>query len=171
MAYLNKEQYERRQQNAINRNNNNIAIAIENGMTEEQAELIAELCGRRHELHTNLEHLATTSGYNNIERGLIRLNARMVEEGLPQVACIPIDEGEFIEIYSMDSILEDPESFDFDEPMPEEGTDEYYSWYNERLFEGISEWDKINDGIEHYLADIDKKYGTKFCPTGAQRIF
>lgn len=32
------------------------------------------------------------------------------------------------------------------------------------------EWENLNGNIEKYLAMIDKKYGTSWCPTGALRV-
>lgn len=54
MAYLNKEQYEYRREAAATRNLKNEQTAIENGMTENQADLISRLCSLRHEYHCNL---------------------------------------------------------------------------------------------------------------------
>ena len=32
------------------------------------------------------------------------------------------------------------------------------------------QWSEVNNKIEKYLLSIDKKYGTKWCPTGIQRM-
>lgn len=56
MAYLNKEQYEYRHETAAARNAKNESIAVENGMTKEQADMISRLCSLRHELHTNIDN-------------------------------------------------------------------------------------------------------------------
>lgn len=51
MAYLNQKQYDYRRESAAARNLNNEEIAVEHGMSEEQAALISRLCAVRHEFH------------------------------------------------------------------------------------------------------------------------
>lgn len=54
MAYLTKEQYEYRRESAARRNIHSVAVAVEHGMTEKEAELICELCSTRHEMLCNI---------------------------------------------------------------------------------------------------------------------
>lgn len=171
MAYLTKEQYEYRREAAASRAAENREIAIENGMTEEQANLISELCSLRHELHTNMDDLVTGNDNNRIEKRLIRLNSEIRESGLTPMSHIPSYEGYFIDIESMAMLEEDAASDYCDYSAPESGTDEWDEWYDENYSRIYDEWSEIHSGIESYLAEIDEKYGTHFKPTGALRIF
>lgn len=51
MAYYPKEIYEAKERWALNKQEENIDKAIENGATKEQAEAIARLCSDRHYIH------------------------------------------------------------------------------------------------------------------------
>lgn len=57
MAYLNKQQYGYRRESAAARNLNNEEIAVQNGMTSDQAELISKLCAIRHDFHCNIDSI------------------------------------------------------------------------------------------------------------------
>lgn len=163
MAYLNKEQYAYRREAAARRAADNEAIAVEHGMTEEQAELISRLCSLRHELHSNMDEVTKGDGNLDIKGRLVELAREIDEAGLPQVPCIPIAEGDYIDIDSIDDLLEYGE-------WPESGTDEWQEKYDDEYFRIHDELSDLNNEIEKYLAGIDKQYGTKWCPTGALRI-
>ncbi len=163
MAKLTKEQYAYRRESAARRNADNEAIAVEHGMTEEQAELISKLCTLRHELHSNMDKVASNDSQLNIKGQLVELAREIDEAGLPQVPCIPIAEGAYIDIDSLDELLEYGE-------WPESGTDEWQEKYDDEDFRIYNELSNLNKEIEKYLAEIDRQYGTKWCPTGALRI-
>lgn len=171
MAYLNKRQYEYRENAAAERNFKNGEIAMENGMTEEQADLIKELCSLRHELHTNMDALVKGNDNNRIEKRLIRLNDEIRQSGLTPISCIPAYEGEFIDIDSIEMLTDDAYSEYCDYEIPESGTKEWQDWYDREYYRIYDEWSEIHEGIENYLREIDNQYGTKFCPTGALRIY
>ena len=60
---------------------------------------------------------------------------------------------------------------DYADDIPEDHDgEEYLAWYYENKSRIVSELLQANNEIELYLADIDKKYGTSFCPTGSLRI-
>lgn len=61
MAHLNQKQYDYRRESAAARNSTNEEIAVQNGMSEEQAELISKLCAIRHEFHCNMDSLTKSS--------------------------------------------------------------------------------------------------------------
>lgn len=163
MAYLNKEQYAYRREAAARRAADNEAIAVEHGMTEEQAELISRLCSLRHELHSNMDEVTNGDGNLDIKGRLVECAREIDESGLPQVPCIPIAEGDYIDIDSIDELLEYGE-------WPESGTDEWQEKYDDEYFRIYGELSDLNDEIEKYLAEIDRLYGTSWCPTGALRI-
>ena len=163
MAYLKKEQYEYRRESAARRAAENEEIAVEHGMTEEQAELISELCRLRHELHTNMDAVTINDSNLNIKKELVGIARQIDESGLPQVPCIPIAEGDYIDIDDIDELFEC-------EKWPDSGTQEWQDKYDDEYHRIYGELEQLNKDIEAYLADIDKQYGTHWCPTGALRI-
>jgi len=163
MAYLNKEQYAYRRESAERRNADNEAVAVEHGMTEEQAGLISDLCRLRHELHTNMDAV-TRSDDLRIKAQLVVANAAIKESGLTPVPCIPTGDGDYIDIDDIDELLEI-------EDWPESGTDEWQEKWNEEYSRIYDELEQLNSDIEKYLAEIDRQYGTAWCPSGALRIF
>lgn len=164
MAYLNKEQYAYRRESAARRNADNEVVAVEHGMTGEQAELISDLCRLRHELHTNMDRVTRSDTDLRIKAQLVAANAAIKESGLTPVPCIPTDEGDYIDIDDIDLLQEIEE-------WPESGTDEWQEKWNEEYSRIYDELEQLNSDIEHYLADIDRQYGTAWCPSGALRIF
>ena len=163
MAYLKKEQYEYREKAAARRAADNEQIAVEHGMTEEQAELISELCRLRHELHTNMDKVTINDSYIKIKPELVDIARKIDDAGLPQVPCIPVAEGDYIDIDDIDELFECDE-------WPESGTQEWQDKYDDEYARIYGELEQLNSDIEKYLAEIDKQYGTKWCPTGALRI-
>lgn len=163
MAYLNKEQYAYREKAAARRAADNEQIAVEHGMTKEQAELISELCALRHELHTNMDKVTVSDADLCIKSRLVKLNAAIRESGLKHVECMPSGEGDYIDIDDIDVLYECDE-------WPESGTQEWQNKYDDEYFRIYGELEQLNCDIEKYLAEIDKQYGTSWCPTGALRI-
>ena len=163
MAYLSKEQYAYRREAAARRAADNEQIAVEHGMTEKQAELISELCRLRHELHTNMGKVAASDADLCIKSKLVKLNAAIRESGLKPAECMPSDESDYIDIDDINELYE------YDE-WPESGTQEWQDKYDDEYARICSELEQLNGDIEKYLAEIDKQYGTSWCPTGALRI-
>jgi len=163
MAHLNKEQYAYRRESAARRNADNETIAVEHGMTEEQAELISDLCALRHELHTNMDKVVKSDEIR-IKARLVELNADIRESGLKPAECMPADECDYIDIDDIDELQEIEE-------WPELNTQEWQDKYDEEYSRIYGELEQLNGDIEKYLAEIDKQYGTQWCPTGALRIF
>lgn len=163
MAYLKKEQYEYRKKSAAKRAADNERIAVEHGMTEEQAELISDLCALRHELHTNMDKVTSSDNDLCIKSRLVRLNAAIRESGLKPAECIPSDKGDYIDIDDIDLLYETDE-------WPERNTREWQDKYDDEYARIYSELEQLNSDIEKYLAEIDKQYGTSWCPTGALRV-
>lgn len=83
MAYLNKQQYEYRRESAAARNLHNEKIAVEHGMSEEQAELISELCAIRHEFHCNMDSLVKGGDNNSIVGEIETIEEEINEVGYP----------------------------------------------------------------------------------------
>lgn len=163
MACLKKEQYEYRRESAARRSADNEQIAVEHGMTEEQAELISELCALRHELHTNMDKVTVSDADLRIKSRLVKLNAAIRESRLKPAECMPSYEDDYIDIDDIDVLYECDE-------WPESGTQEWQDKYDDEYARIYSELEQLNGNIERYLAEIDKRYGTSWCPTGELRI-
>ncbi len=118
MAYLSKEQYEYRRESAAIRNARNERIAIENGMSEQQAKLITEFCSLRHELHCNIDTCAVSSE-NGILAKIDKLNERIRENGLEGVS-FSADLGEVAMIDDIDGLME------YADDIPEDHDGEEY---------------------------------------------
>lgn len=84
MAYLNKEQYEYRREAAAARNAKNESVAVENGMTEQQADLISRLCSLRHELHCSMDDIVKG---NDGARDICKAFASL-EDKMEKVVCL-----------------------------------------------------------------------------------
>lgn len=162
MAHLTRQQYDRRRENAAQRAIDNEAMAQQNGMTAEQAEIISDLCTMRHELHA-CNKKALYSDNTSECRELIRLNIKIKEAGLQPMSFVPVDEYDYMDIDCFDLLYET-------EDVPEDD-DERDNWYDEHYEAIASQWEELNKNIEAYLAEIDNKYNTSYCPTGALRIF
>lgn len=155
MARLTQEQYDYRREAAAQRNSDNEEIAIKNGITEEQADLISEICGMRHEIHCSGNSLYhTESGdFDRLWSWVRRIDARLIEFNLPLTKVS--SDGEFApdDCDRYNGVIED--------------TDEAEQDNLEQFHEYMSE---INSKIESFLRIIDEKYDTSFAPTGALRI-
>lgn len=164
MAYLNKEQYEYRREAAATRNLKNEQTAIENGMTENQADLISRLCSLRHEYHCNLTaYIKDSESREDIRRNFARIEEEISKEGLPELDIV----NTFDEVDDMDGLI-----YYYGDDVPEDhDSEEFKSWYNEEYSRVYGELSDINNSIELYLKNIDEKYKTSFCPTGALRAF
>nr|DAH79223.1 MAG TPA: Cpf1/RNA Complex FUNCTION-RNA complex.49A [Caudoviricetes sp.] len=161
MGYLSKDQHERRAESAARRNRANEEIAVENGMTDEQAGLISDLCNLRHELHTNLNSIATGGGNKTLNE-IDDLNERIKEAGLQGVKFSQ-------DITMIDDMYTLPDYAD-DVPNDHESND-FKRWYETNHARILNELEAVNNEIETYLREIDSKYKTHFEPTGLQRIF
>lgn len=168
MAYLTKDDYRRREEAAARRNAKNAEKAVAEGMTEEQVELVSDLCSLRHELHCNIRSLVQGNDNGRIARRLVALNQELRLAGLPPMPHIPAYKEEYIDIDTIDEIEADPDAFG--EEIPDNGTEEYEIWRDDTCRRIYGEWAELHEGIEGYLANIDKRYGTAYCPAGIQRM-
>lgn len=160
MSRLKKEQYEYRNRSAEKRQSDNEELLIDSGFTQEQAALISDVCRLRHTMHININNLVNGED-STIERELIMLNHKLFESGVPHMDFIPINEEDFIDIDNFNTLYEIG-----DVPEDETERDEWYQDNYERIY---GEWEELNHRIENYLLDIDKKYNTRYCPTGFLR--
>ena len=167
MAYLDNNAYDRKREWAAKRMSGNRKVDT---LTEEQHDLLEELCRFRHELHTSWEDAFNTNspsfGYfadnisiysvgNSGEELPCRIEAAFGKK--PYYARDYYDLNEAIDILREEGI-------DSDHP-------DYNSELNELKEQAFEVFATINDEIEAFLCEIDKEYGTNYCPSGATRIY
>lgn len=162
MAHLNQKQYDYRRESAVSRNATNKEIAMQNGMSEEQAELISKLCAIRHEFHCNMDSLTKSSEYHSTFDEIENIEDAINESGLPQlnVASMLLDADD------MNGLI-----YEYGDDVPEDhDSQEFQDWYDDNYSRIHGELEEVNKAIEDYLRVIDKNYHTSFAPTGKLRI-
>lgn len=161
MAYLNQKQYDYRRESAAARNLNNEEIAVEHGMSEEQAELISRLCAVRHEFHCNIDNIVKSAD-NDSMSDIVEIEKSINESGLPELDIVSM----LLDIDDLDGLI-----YEYGNDVPEDhDSQEFQDWYDDNYARISSELEGINKNIEKYLSEIDAKYGTHWCPTGALRV-
>lgn len=162
MAHLNQKQYDYRRESAAARNSTNEEIAVQNGMSEEQAELISKLCAIRHEFHCNMDSLTKSSEDHSTFDEIENIEDVINESGLPQlnVASMLLDADD------MNGLI-----YEYGDDVPEDhDSQEFQDWYDDNYSRIHGELEGVNKAIEDYLRVIDKDYHTSFAPTGKLRI-
>lgn len=161
MAHLNQKQYDYRRESAAARNLNNEEIAVEHGMTSEQAELISKLCAVRHEFHCNIDNIVKSAD-NDSMSDIVEIEKSINESGLPELDIVSM----LLDIDDLDGLI-----YEYGNDVPEDhDSQEFQDWYDDNYARISSELEEINKNIEKYLSNIDAKYGTHWCPTGALRV-
>lgn len=161
MAHLNQKQYDYRRESAAARNLNNEEIAVEHGMSEEQAELISRLCAVRHEFHCNIDNIVKSAD-NDSMSDIVEIEKSINESGLPELDIVSM----LLDIDDLDGLI-----YEYGNDVPEDhDSQEFQDWYDDNYARISNELEEINKNIEKYLSNIDAKYGTHWCPTGALRV-
>lgn len=160
MAYLNQKQYDYRRESAAARNLNNEEIAVEHGMSEEQAELISRLCAIRHEFHCNIDNIVKSAD-NDSMSDIVEIEKSINESGLPELDIVSM----LLDIDDLDGLI-----YEYGDDVADHDSQEFQDWYDDNYARIYSELEEINNNIEIYLSNIDAKYGTHWCPTGALRV-
>jgi hypothetical protein len=161
MTYLNKAQYDYRREAAAARNLSNEEIAVEHGMSEEQAELISRLCAVRHEFHCNIDNIVKSAD-NDSMSDIVEIEKSINESGLPELDIVSM----LLDIDDLDGLI-----YEYGNDVPEDhDSEEFQNWYDDNYARISSELEEVNKSIEKYLANIDNQYGTHWCPTGQLRI-
>jgi len=164
MAYFSKEIYDRKNGWAENNQWESAEKAFEKGLLdEEDVRVLTEIARIRHNIHsTDRTRLfnAECSDYEMFTSSYDRIRELIKGSALP----------EFKSTINMDSLpcSEDYWLFDYDEDY-----DSYSDWFEvSGIFDDFCEKvEEYNKEIEDYLAGIDKKFGTSFCPKGHNRIY
>jgi len=158
MGALTKEQYEYRRESATQRCIDNKENC--NSLSDEQHDLMSEICSMRHEIHSNQDSLYNTESgsfkkyfdWLNDESDEC-INGKLKNSGLPimewsiDIICMPCDNDRY------EGVIDNTDEAE------EENRDEFYEQCN-----------VINNDIENYLRNIDDKHGTNYCPSGFLRI-
>lgn len=161
MAYLNKAQYDYRRESAAARNLNNEDIAVQKGMTSDQASLISKLCAIRHEFHCNIDRIVKSAD-NDSMSDIVEIEKSINESGLPELDIVSM----LLDIDDLDGLI-----YEYGDDVPvDHDSQEFQDWYDDNYARISSELEGINNSIEKYLSEIDAKYGTHWCPTGALRL-
>lgn len=160
MAYLNQKQYDYRRESAAARNLNNEEIAVEHGMSEEQAALISRLCAIRHEFHCNIDNIVKSAD-NDSMSDIVEIEKSINDSGLPELDIVSM----LLDIDDLDGLI-----YEYGDDVPDHDSQEFQDWYDDNYARISSELEEINNNIEIYLSNIDAKYGTYWCPTGALRV-
>lgn len=160
MAYLNKQQYEYRRESAAARNLNNEDIAVQKGMTSDQASLISKLCAIRHEFHCNIDNIVKSAD-NDSMSDIVEIEKSINESGLPELDIVSM----LLDIDDLDGLV-----YEYGDDVPDHDSQEFQDWYYDNYARISSELEEVNKSIEKYLANIDNQYGTHWCPTGQLRI-
>lgn len=161
MAYLNQKQYDYRRESAAARNLNNEEIAVEHGMSEEQAELISRLCAIRHEFHCNIDNIVKSAD-NDSMSDIVEIEKSINESGLPELDIVSM----LLDIDDLDGLI-----YEYGNDVPEDhDSQDFLDWYDDNYVRISSELEEVNKAIETYLANIDSRYGTHWCPTGHLRL-
>lgn len=165
MAYLTKKQYEERAFRERERSAILAAekeeIAIENGMSEEQAELITSLCSLLSELHWSIDSLIRLAGCTESE--IVQKIMRLNDEEFPEAGLDRFINSEYI--IDIDCIEECEEAGEDSEGnlVPEDhDSEEYQEWYDATYYRAQDAWWEVITKIKDYLRRIDKKYTTNF---------
>jgi len=152
MAKLTQEQYQKRKENAIQRQEENKKIET---LTEEQHDALAELCSIRHEVHS-----ATKSMYYTESSTYSELWSRL-EEIYDHIKELKIG----------DLKLRPFEQFPCDNDRTYGIIDDTDEAEEKNIVEFFDMMNDLNNEIEEFLRKIDKQHGTNYAPSGALRLF
>ena len=144
--------------------------AKNDSLTSEQHEVIASLCSYRHNFHSSMDRICQNDE-NGQKNELIYINSQLQEVGLPVMDFCGVNVGEdYIDIDDINDAIffakEDGSYID-----PDKYPQEYQDWYDDTYDTIMQKLEDLNTNIEKYLYEIDQKYKTSYCPTGALRIF
>lgn len=155
MAYINNTGYENKREWAARRMAENKEIET---LTNEQHELLEELCSFRHELHTNWDSAFNpqSGSFNRFANEISSFSVGLTGHDLHTRICEAFGTAPFNPIDY--PTLDDYEDYDYD------NVDEAYD-------DACSLFSRINNEIELFLTNIDKEHDTSYAPTGATRIY
>lgn len=190
MGYVSKEGYFKKQLYAERKMDEQ---KFNTNLSEEQHEIIADLCSIRHKFHTmDARKLFNTNStaFTELSELFGFDKAGDLEENsiYNRLKSLDLPELPILDIYELpDDMLWDLELTDEERYEWEKKAEKYNSENPNGIFKhtGYSLWEEesgyisklwdmledYNNIIERYLKAIDEKYGTNYCPTGSTRLF
>ena len=165
---MNKNIYNKKSVWAANNQINNAKDALEqNKLTEEQIDALMEIASIRHKLHC----FTIDQIYNSESSQHEEFIKQIESEAYDSIAMIAEENNLPAFTTSIDS-ADIPSDFDY-YYVDNEGYSSLSDYLeNTDYLKTLSKIkETFNKEIEDYLADIDKKYGTSFCPSGHTRIY
>lgn len=176
------EIYARRERNIRYRNAENAEIGASNGLTEDQCHALERICSRRHDLHsTDVKSLIASESadfdlWHLCEHDRSESFYAIAESvGLPafdpSIESLADEAMDYTDM-AWYNWMDDEEKDSYEQQALEKGFDDGFSvWFDEACAQMANILNRINNLIEDYLLNIDKTYGTSYCPTGATRLF
>jgi hypothetical protein len=177
-----KEMYERKAAYTERKMREN---AENENLTEEQHDVLAWLCSVRHDFHCNYSDLFNSESshvffepFDNFGKEC-EVNQKLEDTGLPKIPFsynswyIPVEDDYY-------SVLDDKEREEWEKKAEEWNTENptqmshsgcsFWKEESGAYAEFIDIMEGINSAMENYLLEIDKKYGTNYCPSGMSRL-
>lgn len=151
MGIISKEGYHGKREWAAKRMEQNKKIET---LTEEQHNLLAELCTFRHDLHHNWDS-AWNDESQNFGVYCDGISIYNDDAGLPEKIKQAFGKEPFERIDYPTS-----NTYELDDLTWEEGYEQACDLFAQ-----------VNDEIETFLREIDKEHGTDYAPSGATRLF
>lgn len=163
MGRIDKDGYERKAAYAARKFRENAEIAIENGMSEEQLELIDQITEFRHWLHVTVMNSNGKSAFCMSGPEYDRIAQECSDYN---------DEG-IVERFTAAFGFKPFNRCDWptDEEYDEDEQEEYCVYVDKSQSTIIERFAAVDKSIIESLQRIDNKFGTDFCPTGFSRIF
>lgn len=162
MAKLSREAYDGRREWAARRMAENAKI---DSLTQEQHDLLAELCTFRHNLHCSWDSLANGNA-QDIEAQI----SEYYEDTLSDRTRRLFGEAAY-NLIDYNTTADDPEDVEEYMGIPTDLYNDDYNEWCERIREADFDlFSTINSEIESFLTRIDNKYGTSYAPSGATRF-
>lgn len=155
MGIIKKYGYKAKAEYASSRHKLNAEIGSANGLTEEQAEIIAEIAAFRHELHCNQETLFNTGSADHNRYW------DLLGDGKGNL----VDRAESAGLRRPFKRLRD------DEYITDQSWDDDAATEDEARQMMLTKATFINNQIEAWLGSIDAAFGTQYKPGGHTRLF
>ena len=138
-------------------------------LTEDQHEILRELCYYRHQIHINHKSIFLITDDHLVDN----FNDFSKENNLPfnidyDIMLTVLD----YEILTKDQILEyEKKAKEINKKCKDSSFYSAYSLWCEENFENCCSYlENLNNQIENFLRNIDKKHGTQYAPTGLSRF-
>lgn len=152
-------------------------------LTDEQCDAIEKICFVRHELHCSIGAMWGDEGHelwdyldresdNYLPYIAATVNLPPIK-GLPDPCDMPSADDYFILLGETERQDWEKKAIEINQQKPQRMQHNGWSLWQEDSWEYTDFCDymsKANNIIEKWLLDIDKQYGTAYCPTGYARL-